>query len=564
VILGKTGSGKSSALRHMVEHLLEHKKRVCIVDPKGDWWGLKLGANGKDPGLPVIMFGDFKEPKALMSRSTRRAGSTSPSSSPAGIVPASSACAAGIQQHMHRFWIDFASTLFAKNVGELYFVGDEFHNFAPKGKILSPQAGESLHWSNRLLSEGRGLGMVCLFASQRPQKVHNDTLTSAETLIAMRVVHAADREAIKEWIDGNGDPVVGKEVLNTLAGLERGEAWAWSPEIGFGPERVKFPMFTTFDSFAPPQLQKKISTGGWAEVNLEEVKQKLSTVIEEHKANDPKELQKIIAELRRQLKAAPNAKPIEKIVEKPVVTDQQVKRVETVTDRIEAEGKRRLEAAEKLAESGRELLATARDFAAALGKARSPVDLPSRQPIQHVRRPVAATAARTPEKGQASGDGPDRAGRAILSVLANYPEGCDAGKLTLLTGYRYSGGFKNSLSDLRARGYITGGNTETMKITDEGLAQGPFVELPTGREFVDYWLNHRSLDKCAKAILKVLIEHPEGLTADEIREKTDPPYEYSGGFKNALSDLRTAGLIIGKNTSTMTASEELLAANEIT
>jgi hypothetical protein len=402
VILGKTGSGKSSALRH----LLEHKKRVCIVDPKGDWWGLKLGANGKDPGLPVIMFGDFKESKASDVPINPQSGKHVAELIAGGNRP----CVIGLRgwhtAHMHQFWIDFASTLFAKNVGELYFVGDEFHNFAPKGKILSPQAGESLHWSNRLLSEGRGLGMVCLFASQRPQKVHNDTLTSAETLVAMRVVHAADREAIKEWIDGNGDPDVGKQVLNTLAGLERGEAWVWSPEIGFGPERVKFPMFETFDSFAPPQLQKKISSAGWAEVNLEEVKQKLSTVIEEHKANDPKELRKKIVELQQQLRKAPVVtKPtIEtKIVEKPIVTDKQVRRVETVTDRIEAEGKRRIEAAEKLAESGRELLATARDFAAALGKARAPLPpmprpaMPQRTTVAVPRR--AEAPAKIPTEG---------------------------------------------------------------------------------------------------------------------------------------------------------------------
>jgi putative protein kinase ArgK-like GTPase of G3E family len=40
VVLGKTGAGKSSALRHIVEHLLNEKKRVCIIDPKGMRSGL--------------------------------------------------------------------------------------------------------------------------------------------------------------------------------------------------------------------------------------------------------------------------------------------------------------------------------------------------------------------------------------------------------------------------------------------------------------------------------------------------------------------------------------------
>src|ERR1051325_6448426 len=61
VVLGKTGAGKSSALRHIVEHLLSRQKRVCIIDPKGDWNGLKVSADGQAPGYPAILFGNFKE-----------------------------------------------------------------------------------------------------------------------------------------------------------------------------------------------------------------------------------------------------------------------------------------------------------------------------------------------------------------------------------------------------------------------------------------------------------------------------------------------------------------------
>src|SRR5712672_3589007 len=64
VVLGKTGSGKSSVLRYIVEHLLRQNKRVCIIDPKGDHWGLKWSSDGKSEGFPVIAFGDFKESKA--------------------------------------------------------------------------------------------------------------------------------------------------------------------------------------------------------------------------------------------------------------------------------------------------------------------------------------------------------------------------------------------------------------------------------------------------------------------------------------------------------------------
>lgn len=305
VVLGKTGAGKSSALRHIAEHLLRHNKRVCVIDPKGDWNGLKVSADGNGPGFPVILFGNFKE----------TAGKAIPADVPLNefsgkhvaelITSGNRPCVVGLrgwtQGHMHKFWIDFASTLFTSNEGEFYLIVDEVHNFAPKGKIMSPEVGMSLHWTNRIMNEGRGIGLINLIASQRPQKVHNDTLTACETLVAMRVVHTRDRDAVEEWIEGCGDPKVGKDVLNSLAGMKRGEAFVWSPEVGFGPVRLTFPMFETFDSFAPPQLQKKVSGKDWATVDLEAVKSKLASVIEKAKAEDPKELRKQIAESKKRI-----------------------------------------------------------------------------------------------------------------------------------------------------------------------------------------------------------------------------------------------------------------------
>jgi uncharacterized protein len=313
IALGKTGAGKSSVIRYLVEYLFSAKKRICIIDPKGDWWGIKADSSGRKAGLPFVLFGDFKNAAARDVPVNDRSGKHIAELVAGGNRPCVIGMRGWTQGGMTRFWIDFASTLFSKNTGELYLVGDEFHNFAPKqwkGQAdRDNPVGVGLHWANRLLSEGRGLGLVCLLASQRPQKVHNDTLTSCETLLAMRVVHAADRAAIKAWIDGNGDPAVGAEVINSLAQLERGEAWVWSPEIGFGPKRVKFPMFSTFDSFAPPQLQKRVNKKGWAGVDLSEVQSKLEQEIKEAEANDPKLLRARIADLERKstAKASPAA-----------------------------------------------------------------------------------------------------------------------------------------------------------------------------------------------------------------------------------------------------------------
>jgi hypothetical protein len=311
--LGKTGAGKSSAMRDIAEHLLDKQKRICIVDPKGDWWGLKASADGKGPGYPIICFGDFKEARASDVPMNPQSGKEVAQLIATGNRPAILGFRGWMPGGMTRFWIDFASTLFNANQGELYVMIDEVHNFAPKGKIMDPDSGKCLHWTNRIMSEGRGLGLTFFIASQRAQKVHNDTLDNCETLVAMRVSHPAARQSVQDWIDGNGDPKVGKEVINTLASLARGEAWIWSPENEFGPKRIQFPMFQTFDSFAPPQLQKKVNQAGWSEVNLDQVREKLSAVIAEAEANDPRKLRERIAVLEREARTKPKpaAAPIE-------------------------------------------------------------------------------------------------------------------------------------------------------------------------------------------------------------------------------------------------------------
>src|SRR5579884_374133 len=56
-ILAKRRAGKSYTARRFAEELLGADQQVVIVDPKGDWWGIRSAADGKAPGFPVIIIG---------------------------------------------------------------------------------------------------------------------------------------------------------------------------------------------------------------------------------------------------------------------------------------------------------------------------------------------------------------------------------------------------------------------------------------------------------------------------------------------------------------------------
>jgi hypothetical protein len=557
VVLGKTGAGKSSALRHIVEHLLSHKKRVCVVDPKGDWNGLKVSADGKGAGFPVILFGDFKE----------TAGKQIPPDVPLNefsgkhiaelVTSGNRPCVIGLrgwtQGHMHKFWIDFASTVFNSNAGELYLVIDEVHNFAPKGKILSPEVGIALHWSNRVMNEGRGIGLVNLIASQRPQKVHNDTLTACETLVAMRVIHKADRDAVEDWIKGCGDPKQGIEVLNALAGMKRGEAYVWSPEVAFGPERLAFPMFTTFDSFAPPQLQTKVSGKDWASVDLDEVKQKLASVIEKAKQNDPKELQKKVSEankrigdLERQLtvKAPAPAKTVETIkeVEKPVLKDGHLNRLESVSER--------------LAKVGAQLVDVAKEITAAIQKVSTNGHKPVAQRVSPVPRAVPERKpAPTPvveREPQTVGDLKiNKTQQRILDALAWYesigipePTNIQIGAIALIdpTG----GYFSNTVGPLTTAGLVER-RAGTMSLTDEGRAVAVVPEsIGSLDDYHDVLRQRvrkaRSANGRTVDMLNAIIANGVEISTEEIGRAVG--IDHTGGyFSNTIGPLSTLGLI---------------------
>ncbi len=152
-----------------------------------------------------------------------------------------------------------------------------------------------------------------------------------------------------------------------------------------------------------------------------------------------------------------------------------------------------------------------------------------------------------------------RAERKILSVLAKYPEGCQIGKIALLAIYRVTGTFRNALGYLRSNGLIEGPNTGVMRITEAGLgALGPDAEPlpPPGGELAQYWLGHPSLGGCERKILVALLENPEGMDIAGLSAATG--YQVTGSFRNALGSLRTAGVVVGRNTGVMRAHEDLL------
>lgn len=472
VILGKTRSGKSSTMRLMIERLLEAGKPVCIIDPKGDWWGLKSSADGKSAGYPVVIFGGEHADVPINVLS----GGPVAELVATGNRPCIIDLGGWTVADRTKFFIDFAGGLFRMTRGPRWLAIDECHNFAFQAKVSDPQAGMMLHWANRLASEGAGKGLTLISASQRPQKVHKDYLTSHETLVAMRVIHPLDRTAMKDWVDGAADKTKGKEVLDSIAEMRRGEGWVWTPEIGFGPERIQFPKFKTYDSFKAPSGEAIEKLKGWASVDLDDVRTKLAAAIEEAKANDPKELKaenaRLAGEIRRlSSKSAVISRPDTKTIEEAEQRGY---------DRGEIDGHSAAIAAarsevEAIVVSARQTEALAASMLEALS---ATVGLHSRAP-KPVARP--ATSAPTPapprEKpitpiADGSLTGPEQ---RILNSLATWEQIGSAqpsnAQVAWLAGYSpSSSSYTNPRGALKTKGLITYPSPGTVALTPDGVS----------------------------------------------------------------------------------------------
>lgn len=579
VVYGARGMGKTNFGTVLCEELSAAGLRFSYVDPMGHLWGLRHSTDGKGRGIEVLILGG-------------RHGDI-PIEPTGGAVVADLVadeevdCIIDISRRADgkmwgkgeriRFVTDYCKRLYERQ-GErtrpLMQIIDEAARFVPQmARHGDDQVAACIGAVEQMVEEGRGVGIGVTLITQRSARLSKSVAELAEAMVAFRTVGPNSVEAILDWFGEHIPKERWKDLVEQLRQLPRGHALVVSPGWLHFEGVAEIRMRHTFDSSATPKAgQERRAHGAGAKPDLARYQARMADTIDRAKASDPAALRRRIAELEavvaieKKMKTAEReradrAAPKIQRVEVPVLKDGQVKRLEAGIERMAA-------LQDRLAQAQQVVVTEAGSLRAALARARgapSPAAPRPAAPAPPPRRlpppPPPPSAGRN---GAIAGEEPvgegglDRARRAILAVLAQYPEGCAAGKLALLSGYRWSGGFRNALSALRSAGLIVGPNSATMRITDAGTAAlgDGYSPLPTGGALVDYWLNHRSLGACERAVLRALLANPEGLAAGDLAKAAG--YEWSGGFRNALSNLRTAGLLVGRNSELMRARDMLL------
>lgn len=550
-----SGGGKSWALRRLAEELFP-KVQVIIIDREGEFATLRekfgfvlVGKGGDTPADP--------RSAALVAHKLLE-------------LRASAVCDLYEMKESERHrWlrvfleavIDCPKALWHPVV----FIIDEIHCFAPEKGSGESEASEAVIG---LATRGRKRGFCLVGATQRLGKFRKDVAAEllnvviGQTFMDVDVKRAVDALGVQpsdarafandlKMLEPGNFYVLGRAIAKERTSLLVGDVQTTHPELGSSKHAAKPP---------PPPSKIKALLPKLADLPKEA----------EEKAKTEAELKVENRSLKMQLAARPKAvaQPVAKQVTKTVTVeivkqgqlkkiDRLVMRCRKIVGKAELLGGQLHEAVNKLSSLDGQLSR----IRAIPNRAVLPPTTSSVR-VQVSRSIVPALVVRpAPVRAQegSNGDGTlNKCQRAVLTVLAQNPDdGCEMGKLTLLAGYRKSGGFMNTLASLRVSGYIVGSNTGVMKITTEGIVVlGDYDPLPAGHDLADYWLRHQSFGTCERKVLEVFLENPDGLTGQEVADASS--YKMSGGFMNALSRLRTAGVIVGRNTEKMTANPELL------
>ncbi len=147
--LGRTGSGKTYAVKGIVERLLALGRRVCILDPTGAWWGLKSSADGQKPGYSVVVFGGDHADVPITEHAGAALGELVATQNVPCIIDLSNTTLG----ERHRFVERFAEALFRANKAPLHLIIDEADEFAPQSG--PPGTERMLGAVDRIVRRGR-------------------------------------------------------------------------------------------------------------------------------------------------------------------------------------------------------------------------------------------------------------------------------------------------------------------------------------------------------------------------------------------------------------------------
>jgi hypothetical protein len=295
--IGRKGAGKTYAAGVLVEQLFDHGAPVVVLDPVGNWWGLRMAGDGKGEGLPLPIFGGDHGDLPLHPESGRIVASTLLNWQHCSAVLDVSSFR---KNERERFVADFAEEFFheAKKIRRpVMIVLEEAQKFCPQHSRGSERIVGAIEDIVRL---GRNYGIGAALLSQRPQSVNKEVLNQVECLLVGQLAGKHERKAIEDWIVEKDINVSASE----LPKLRVGEMFVWSPQWLGVFKKIRIAKKRTYDASETPKLgavrgDKKIKLA--TALDIESLRKNMEEMIEKAREDDPAALRQKISMLQDKL-----------------------------------------------------------------------------------------------------------------------------------------------------------------------------------------------------------------------------------------------------------------------
>jgi len=239
-ILAKRGAGKTYTGAVMAEEFFKNNIPFVVFDPIDVWWGLRIDKNGKDKGLPVVVFG-IEHADILLTREMGRQIAQAAVRDNVSCVISTFGLPKVAQRHLIA---EFADEILNINNTPRHIFIEEAHEYVPQ-RVFGAM-GKTFNAVSNLVVMGRNRGLGVTLLNQRAATVNKDVLTQIDTLIAMRSVGPQDRKALQEWVEAHTAEGDFEKFIQSLPSLPTGEAWIWSPEFLGIFEQIKIRKRNTF------------------------------------------------------------------------------------------------------------------------------------------------------------------------------------------------------------------------------------------------------------------------------------------------------------------------------
>lgn len=544
--IGRKGAGKTYLASMIAEQMLDAKAQVVVLDPIGNWYGLRIDKDGKSKGKDIYVIGGDHGDIPLVPEAGAKIARL--------IVEKNISVVLDISTfrlgERKRFATDFAEELLHQKKSARTPV----HIFIEEAQLLIPQhvgrdEARMVGAFEQIVRLGRNYGIGATLITQRPQSVNKEVLSQVECLCVLQVTGPHERKALEFWVQEAGTD---RKLIGELPSLNRGEGYVWSPAWLKVFQKVKFSQKTTFDASATPVVGQIAKVAQLSKMDIQKLRDDMQEVVEIAEKDDPKALKRQIAELKR-MYAGRSADPetIQKAVDAALKKrdaeifqerGQFIKHINTL-----------LKMLEKISKISAEALNTEGIAIEEVKAGKSPVYIPKFKTTPEpkvISEPIDVDPSLIPPSQQ-----------RILNALA-WAESIgltemNKSQLALMSDQKStSGGYSNNLGRLRSSGWLDYPSAGMVALTDAGRSVAVIEDVPTTDEELHAMI-FAKLPPAQQKILRALIDlYPQPIGKNELAEAIDVS-PTSGGYSNNLGRLRTLKLIDYPSAGEVVALETL-------